>query len=163
LVADEGAERFHRDVERGVEDPQRAGGDPQRRRVGHHEQRQRRQHRAREEVGTAPAQSGPGAIRQVADDGLNEQAGQRRRDPQPGHLVHLAPSVWKMRLTFAFCSANPNWMPRNPKHMFQICQNDRVGLDVIDPSRSDAVPAQDTSWTPCVPMHTYSVGSFSSY
>ena len=40
----------------------------------------------------------------------------------------LAPSVWKMRLTFAFCSAKPNWMPRKPKHMFQICQNDSVGL-----------------------------------
>src|ERR1700741_5375762 len=22
----------------------------------------------------------------------------------------------------AFCSAQPNWMPRKPKHMFQICQ-----------------------------------------
>src|SRR5690606_28337790 len=39
-----------------------------------------------------------------------------------------APSVWKMRLTFAFCSAKPNWIPRNPKHMFQICQNDSCGL-----------------------------------
>jgi hypothetical protein len=38
-----------------------------------------------------------------------------------------APSDWKMRLTFAFCSANPNWMPRNPKHMFQICQKLRAG------------------------------------
>jgi hypothetical protein len=40
----------------------------------------------------------------------------------------LAPSVWKMRLTLAFCSANPNWMPRKPKHMFQICQNESCGL-----------------------------------
>src|SRR6185437_9656094 len=39
-----------------------------------------------------------------------------------------APSVWKMRLTSAVCSANPNWMPRNPKHMFQICQNESSGL-----------------------------------
>ena len=39
----------------------------------------------------------------------------------------LAPSVWKMRLTLAFCSAKPNWMPRKPKHMFQICQNDSAG------------------------------------
>ena len=37
-----------------------------------------------------------------------------------------------MRLTFAFCNANPNWMPRNPKHMFQICQNDNCGLLAID-------------------------------
>ena len=40
----------------------------------------------------------------------------------------LAPSVWKMRLTFAFCSAKPNCRPRNPRHMFQICQNDSSGF-----------------------------------
>jgi hypothetical protein len=39
-----------------------------------------------------------------------------------------APSVWKMRLTSAVCSAKPNWMPRNPKHMFHICQNDSSGF-----------------------------------
>ena len=38
-----------------------------------------------------------------------------------------APSDWKMRLTFAFCSAKPNWIPRNPKHMFQICQKLSAG------------------------------------
>src|SRR5690348_1600917 len=43
----------------------------------------------------------------------------------------LAPSVSKIRLTFAFWSAKPNWMPRNPKLMFQICQYERVGLVVI--------------------------------
>ena len=45
-------------------------------------------------------------------------------DLQHRDRVMLAPSVWKMRLTLAFCSANPNWMPK-PKHMFQICQNKR--------------------------------------
>ena len=35
-----------------------------------------------------------------------------------------------MRLTFAFCRAKPNWIPRKPKHMFQICQNVSVGLAV---------------------------------
>src|SRR5690348_6745331 len=43
----------------------------------------------------------------------------------------LAPSVSKIRLTFAFWRANPNWMPRNPKLMFQICQYERVGFVVI--------------------------------
>jgi hypothetical protein len=38
-----------------------------------------------------------------------------------------APSDWKMRLTLAFCSAKPNWIPRNPKHMFQICQKPSAG------------------------------------
>ena len=42
-----------------------------------------------------------------------------------------APSVWKMRLTLAFCSAKPNWMPRKPKHMFQICQKLRAGFCVM--------------------------------
>ena len=43
----------------------------------------------------------------------------------------FAPSVSKMRLTFEFCSANPNWIPRNPKLMFQICQNESVGFCFI--------------------------------
>src|SRR5438445_2567273 len=58
--------------------------------------------------------------------------------PVKGAAIHstgmsstLAPSVWKMRLTFEFCRAKPNWMPRNPKHMFQICQKLRVGLVVM--------------------------------
>jgi hypothetical protein len=57
--------------------------------------------------------------------------------PVSGAAIHRmgmssidAPSVWKMRLTFAFCRAKPNWMPRKPKHMFQICQNVSVGLAV---------------------------------
>ena len=40
----------------------------------------------------------------------------------------LAPSVWKMRLTLAFCSPKANCRPRKPKHMFQICQNDSNGF-----------------------------------
>ena len=34
-----------------------------------------------------------------------------------------APSVSKILLTLEFCRAKPNWIPRNPKLMFQICQN----------------------------------------
>ena len=43
-------------------------------------------------------------------------------------LSGSAPSVEKMRLVLAFCSAKPNWMPKKPKLMFQSCQNDRRGL-----------------------------------
>ena len=39
-----------------------------------------------------------------------------------------APSVEKMRLVLAFCSAKPNWMPKKPKLMFHNCQNDRRGF-----------------------------------
>ena len=89
LVADEGPERLHRDVDRGVQHPQRAGGDPQHRRVGHHEQRQRRQHGTDQEVRPAPAQRRPGAVGQVAHDRLDDQPGQRGGDPQQRDLVHL--------------------------------------------------------------------------
>ena len=32
-----------------------------------------------------------------------------------------------MALMLAICSAQPNWMPRKPKLMFQICQKLRRG------------------------------------
>ena len=33
-----------------------------------------------------------------------------------------------MALMFAICSPQPNWMPRNPNDMFQICQNESRGF-----------------------------------
>ena len=54
----------------------------------HQEQRQRRKERAGEEIGAAPAEPPePGAVGEVADDRLNEEAGQGRRDPQHRQLV----------------------------------------------------------------------------
>src|ERR671921_2450096 len=57
-------------------------------------------------------------------------------NPVTGAAIHrigmfstLAPRVSKMRLTLAFCSAKPIWMPRKPKLMFQISQNDKRGLE----------------------------------
>src|ERR1035441_6004666 len=35
-----------------------------------------------------------------------------------------------MALMFAICNPQPNWMPRKPKLMFQICQNVRGGLSM---------------------------------
>src|SRR5438552_16096933 len=35
-----------------------------------------------------------------------------------------------MALMFAICSPQPNWMPRKPKLMFQICQKLRRGLSM---------------------------------
>ncbi len=89
LVADEGAERLHRDVERGVDHPQRAGGHPQRGRVGHEHQRHGGQDRAAQEVRSATAQAGPGAVRVVADDRLHDQSGQWRGDPQDRDVLDL--------------------------------------------------------------------------
>src|SRR5690606_26221475 len=75
--------------DRRVEGPQHARGDPQRRRVRHEEQCDRRQHRADQEVRAATAQRGPGAVGQVADHRLHQQAGHGCGDPQPGDLVHV--------------------------------------------------------------------------
>ena len=50
LIADEGAERLHRDVDAGVEDPQHARRHPQHRRMRHRDQRQRSEHGAGEEI-----------------------------------------------------------------------------------------------------------------
>ena len=127
LVADERAERLHRNIDRCVQDPQQPGGDPQRRRVRHQHERDRSKDRADQKIGPASSEPRPGAIRAVADDRLHDQPGERRRNPQQRNLLDARPSVWKMRLTLAFCNAKPNWMPRKPKHMFQICQNDSAG------------------------------------
>ena len=86
-VADERAERLHRDVDRGVEHPERQRGEPQHLRLGHHEQRQRGEYRTREEIRAATAEAGPGAVAVMADDRLDEQPGQRCRDPQIGEVV----------------------------------------------------------------------------
>jgi hypothetical protein len=58
--------------------------------------------------------------------------------PVTGAAIHSmgirsmsAPRVWKIRLTFAFCSAKPNWIPRNPKLIFHICQKLSFGLSLI--------------------------------
>ena len=86
-IADEGAERLHGYVERGIENPQHHCGEPESRTVGHHEQRQSGQHRACQEIGTAAAQPAPGAIRIMADDRLDQQPGQRGCDPECGEIV----------------------------------------------------------------------------
>ena len=82
LVADEGAEGLHRDVDRGVEHPQEPRRHPQHRRCRHREQRGRSQQRPDQEVRPAPAQAGPGAVREVSHHRLHQQPGQWSRDPE---------------------------------------------------------------------------------
>ena len=77
---------------------------------------------------------------------------------RPGSESISAPRVWKMRLTLAFCSAKPNWMPRKPKHMFQICQNESCGLRALgfeaigDPSLHVGVARSVLQRNACVVM-----------
>src|SRR3546814_16665590 len=57
--------------------------EPDRGTFGHDEQRDRGEDRAGEEIGAAAAEATePGAVAHMADDRLDEQPGQRRRDPQ---------------------------------------------------------------------------------
>ena len=88
-VADKCAERLHRDVERRIEHPEQQHRGEQHRRIGHGEQRQRRQHRAGQEIGSPAAKAAPGPVRIMADDRLDEQPGQRGGDPQQRQIVNL--------------------------------------------------------------------------
>jgi hypothetical protein len=46
-----------------------------------------------------------------------------------------------MALIFAICSPQPNWIPKKPKLMFQICQKLRSGLQNSTPRDAAAPPA----------------------
>nr|GEU28481.1 hypothetical protein [Tanacetum cinerariifolium] len=90
LVADKRAERLHRDIDRAIEHPQHRHGHPQRRRIGHQEQGQRREHGAQEEERPAAAPGGvPGVIAQVADHRLHQQAGNGRGQPVQRQIVGI--------------------------------------------------------------------------
>ena len=78
------------------------------------------------------------------------------RSPVTGAAIHrmgmfstLAPRVSKIRLTFAFCRANPNWMPRKPKLMFQMSQNDSFGLGRSSVGDEEALDSMGT-WSSLV-------------
>jgi hypothetical protein len=94
-IRDERAERFHRDVDRGIENPEQPRRHPQGTRVGHRNQRQRTQDGANQkEWSPAPEARRPGAVTQVSDDGLHDQSGQRRRQPQHRNLVGTGAKVF---------------------------------------------------------------------
>ena len=48
-----------------------------------------------------------------------------------GRSSILAPSDWKIRLMFAFCSANPIWIPKKPKLMFHSPAQFWRGFEVM--------------------------------
>ena len=54
-----------------------------------------------------------------------------------------APRVSKIRLTFAFWRPKPIWMPRKPKLMFQISQNESFGFGRAATGAAAAVDAID--------------------
>ena len=87
FIGHEGAERLHRYIDRGIEDPEQADGHPKDRRVGHGDQGGRGDERADQEIRAAPPHTIPRAIAEVADDGLDDETGQRCGDPEEGKLL----------------------------------------------------------------------------
>ena len=86
-VADEGAKRLHRHVQRDVEQPERGHREPQVRRVRQQHQRGGAEERAGQEVRPPPPEAPPGAVAEIADHRLHQQAGHRARDPQDRQFV----------------------------------------------------------------------------
>src|SRR5689334_6367415 len=46
-----------------------------------------------------------------------------------GTLSSDAPRFWKIRVAFACGNANPNWIPKAPRQMLQICQAESWGFE----------------------------------
>ena len=88
-VADEGAKRLHGDIDGCVQNPEGPGGHPQGRRMRHGDQGQGGEDGAEEEIGPPPSQEAPGAVAQIADDGLHHQPGEGRRRPEQRQAVHV--------------------------------------------------------------------------
>jgi hypothetical protein len=53
------------------------------------------QYGAHQEVRPAPAQLVPGFVTHIANDGLNDQSGDRGGDPENGDLVYIRPQRLK--------------------------------------------------------------------
>lgn len=92
-VGDEGAKRFHADVDGGVKNPEKACGHPERGTAGHQNQRGGAKNRACEEIRTTAAEASPGAIAGVADDRLHEKSGDRRGQPEVRELIGTGAEV----------------------------------------------------------------------
>jgi hypothetical protein len=98
-------------------------------RAGHCWQRaeraERRQNCAGESERTATTQPGPHSVAGLADERLDDDAGNRRGEPQERELVGISAKAAINRTMLAICRLQPNWLPRKPKLMFQTCQKFR--------------------------------------
>ena len=86
-VGHESAEGLHAHVDGGVQDPEQAGRHPEGRGVGHEEERGGAEQGPGQEVGAPSSQPAPGAVAHAADDGLDEQTGEGRGEPEHRDLV----------------------------------------------------------------------------
>jgi hypothetical protein len=82
-VGDKGAEGFHADIDGGIEDPEETCGHPEGAGARHKEEREGGEDGSDKKVGSAPAEDRvPGAVAEVADDGLNDEASDGGGEPE---------------------------------------------------------------------------------
>ena len=94
-VGDQGPEGLHRDVEGEIHEQEDQGPHDERCEgqqhgtVGHEEQCDRRDDGTSEDVGDSAAQPGPGSVGEDADDGLDDQSGQRCGQPEIAQVAQV--------------------------------------------------------------------------
>ena len=147
-VADEGPERLHRNVEAGVQHPQQHRGHQQLDRHRHQEQRQRREQRARRRNRAACRPSRPSHVLSEIwpTIGCTSSPVSGAATHSAGRSSRLEPSDWKIRLMFAFCSAKPIWIPKNPNEMFHNPASDCLGFSANLRRSSTASPLPARGW-----------------
>lgn len=94
-VGDQRPEGLHRDVEREVHEQQdqrphhQRGEGQQRRAVGHQQKGDRRDDGASEDVGDPASETRPRPVGKEAYDGLNDQSGKGRRQPEVAQVTQI--------------------------------------------------------------------------
>ena len=93
-VAHERAERLHGDVDAGIQIHSRPAAIQTVPEFGMAIKREAGEDGAGQEVRPATAERAPGAVAEIADDRLHDQARERRGEPEDGDSDSLAPRYW---------------------------------------------------------------------
>ena len=88
-IAHECPKWLHRNINGRIHDPQHARGDPERRRIWHDQQGQRRQNSAPQKIRATTPELRPRAIAVVADQGLNYETCYRCGNPKYGNIIYV--------------------------------------------------------------------------
>ena len=93
-IRHEGPERLHADVRRGIQDPEKACGHPERPGMWHQQESEGGKNGSQQKIRPPSAQHRmPGSIAHRADHRLNDEAGQRGRQPEERQLALLGPEI----------------------------------------------------------------------
>ena len=96
FVGHQGPKGLHRNVDGRVQNPQKPGRHPKGRRIRNEKEGQGAQHRSEQKIRTATPKPGtPGAVREVANDGLHQQARQGCGNPEARQFVFAGSKILK--------------------------------------------------------------------